>query len=246
MIKDPLLRDVVAILWPVPEKPPAEADQEFHDQYDTELEMLDEAREAAADRLEAMVDAGNGDVLLAALGDVSYTINRQERLRRLLLAYARQFVPGRGYTLDALAEATGMSPSGIRTAYKKTDVDIVAELIRVGHRPEPGPEAAAEAHLAGLLDRVDQTTRADLLADNGAKLRPLLAGLHAEAADRVLGEVRGRYTHIALSPDLRESEGAAGDPGDLLSIDLTGKRGPVVITKDGATGGEQGGGDGRG
>lgn len=216
MMRSLLLRDIVAILWPLPDKPPAEAPQEFHDRYKTELEHLDEAREAAADRLLAMAVGHHDDVLLAALADVSYTINRQERLRRLLLAYARQYVPGRGYTLDALAEATGMSRSGIRTAYKQVDVDIVAKLIRTGERPEtePGPEAAAAAHLAGLLDRVDRATRADLLADDGAKLRPLLAGLHDEAAARVLGEVRGRYAQIALSPDTRESEGATGERGD--------------------------------
>lgn len=216
MMRSLLLRDIVAILWPLPDKPPAEAPQEFHDRYKTELEHLDEAREAAADRLLAMAVGHHDDVLLAALADVSYTINRQERLRRLLLAYARQYVPGRGYTLDALAEATGMSRSGIRTAYKQVDVDIVAKLIRTGERPEtePGPEAAAAAHLAGLLDRVDRATRADLLADDGAKLRPLLAGLHDEAAARVLGEVRSRYAQIALSPDTRESEGATGERGD--------------------------------
>lgn len=97
------------------------------------LRARDEARDAMADRLEAIADSGDTDPLLASLGDVSYTINRQEHAKRLLLAYARQFVPGRGYTLEALAEATGMSASGIRTAYKQADIEYVAGLIRVGH-----------------------------------------------------------------------------------------------------------------
>jgi len=212
MIRDPLLRDVVAILCPEPPKPPPEADREHHDEYETQFEVLDDARNVMAERLEAIADSGDIDPLLAALGDVSYTINRKEHARRLLLAYARQFVPGRTYTLEALAEATGMSPSGIRTAYKQSDVDYVAELIRVGNRPEiePGPEAAAEAHLVGLLDRVDQATREEMMADEYAKLRPLLAGLHQEAASRVLGKIRSRYSMFALRPDLRVQEQEAG------------------------------------
>lgn len=212
MIRDPLLRDVVAILCPEPPKPPPEADREHYEHYETQLEALDDDRNAMAERLDAITDSGDIDPLLAALGDVSYTINRKEHARRLLLAYARQFVPGRSYTLEALAEATGMSASGIRTAYKQSDVDYVAELIRVGRRPEtePGPEAAAEAHLTALLDRVDQATREDLMADQFAKLRPLLAGLHEEAATRVLGKIRSRYSHIALHPDLRLQEQETG------------------------------------
>lgn len=44
------------------------------------------------------------------------------------------------------------------------------------------------------------------MADQFAKLRPLLAGLHEEAATRVLREIRSRYSAITQRPDLRMQE----------------------------------------
>ena len=42
---------------------------------------------------------------------------------RLLLAYAREHVTPRPYRLGDLAQAAGMSISGVRTAYSQADID---------------------------------------------------------------------------------------------------------------------------
>lgn len=54
---------------------------------------------------------------------------------RLLIAYACRFTQPPGYRLIDLAEAVGMSISGVRTAYDHDDVDQLAELLG----REPGP-----------------------------------------------------------------------------------------------------------
>ncbi|MFG3013615.1 hypothetical protein ACGFZB_24790 [Streptomyces cinerochromogenes] len=53
---------------------------------------------------------------------------------RQLLACVREFHGDRPYKIEALAEAGGMSVSGIRTAYKDGEVDTVA--LRVGRKPD--------------------------------------------------------------------------------------------------------------
>jgi len=49
---------------------------------------------------------------------------------RILIAYAREFTRPRPYRLIDLAEAAGMSVSGVRTMYGRCDVERVAELLR--------------------------------------------------------------------------------------------------------------------
>jgi hypothetical protein len=69
---------------------------------------------------------------------------RQARRRKLqaeedlrtLVAYAREFVRPRPYRLIDLAEAAGMSVSGVRTVYAPSDVERVAALLR--HVTPPG------------------------------------------------------------------------------------------------------------
>jgi len=68
------------------------------------------------------------DPLLAALADARDRKQRADRLIRLLLAYAREHVQPRPYRLADLAEAAGMSISGVRTAYTQADIDHAARL----------------------------------------------------------------------------------------------------------------------
>ena len=69
-----------------------------------------------------------GDPLLAALADAAQRKQRADRQIRLLLAYAREHVQPRPYRLTDLADAAGMSISGIRTAYTKADIEQAARL----------------------------------------------------------------------------------------------------------------------
>jgi hypothetical protein len=54
---------------------------------------------------------------------------RRDRDIRILLAYARELATPRPYRLADLADATGKSISGIRTAYTTADVDAARRIL---------------------------------------------------------------------------------------------------------------------
>jgi hypothetical protein len=68
------------------------------------------------------------DPLLAALADAKRRKEQADHQIRLLLAYAREHVQPRPYRLADLAEAAGMSISGVRVAYTKADIEQAARL----------------------------------------------------------------------------------------------------------------------
>ena len=68
------------------------------------------------------------DPLLAALIDARERKRRADHDMRLLLAYAREHVQPRPYRLADLAQAAGMSISGVRAAYTQADIDQAARL----------------------------------------------------------------------------------------------------------------------
>ena len=91
------------------------------------------------------------DALLAALADARRRKDQAARDMRLLLAYAREIVTPRPYRLADLAQAAGLSISGIRTAYTASDVQHAWQLLYDGlgcgyHRHT---EAAVTALLTG-------------------------------------------------------------------------------------------------
>jgi hypothetical protein len=67
------------------------------------------------------------DPVLAALADARARRDHADEEMRLLLAYARRFVYPHPYTLGELGAATGLSTSGVRTAYGSQDVEKVAK-----------------------------------------------------------------------------------------------------------------------
>ena len=69
-----------------------------------------------------------GDALLAALADATRRKEQAARQTRLLLAYARELTAPRPYRLADLAEAAGMSISGVRLAYTPADTEQAARL----------------------------------------------------------------------------------------------------------------------
>jgi hypothetical protein len=70
-----------------------------------------------------------GDVLRAALADARQREEQASYEIRLLVAYAREVVQPRPYRLADLAQAAGMSISGVRTAYSAADVETVTALL---------------------------------------------------------------------------------------------------------------------
>jgi len=109
------------------EFPPLSAGED-DDQLDAAEQDLDQLRSQQVRQMEVAWDDGGVDPVLAQLAALRRRQLAAERHMRLLLAYAREFVGPRPYPLAALAEASGMSISGVRTAY---DEDEVAEVAQV-------------------------------------------------------------------------------------------------------------------
>jgi hypothetical protein len=70
------------------------------------------------------------DPVLAALRDARARRDQADREIRILLAYARELITPRPYRLADLAEATGKSISGIRTAYSQHDIDAARRILQ--------------------------------------------------------------------------------------------------------------------
>jgi hypothetical protein len=69
------------------------------------------------------------DPLLVALAQARQRREKADRDMRVLLAFAREVTSPRPYRLADLAEAAGMSISGIRAAYSLGDVQRAARLL---------------------------------------------------------------------------------------------------------------------
>ena len=71
----------------------------------------------------------DGDPVLDALRSARERRDQADRDIRLLLAYARELATPGPYRLADLADATGKSISGIRTAYTTADVDAARRIL---------------------------------------------------------------------------------------------------------------------
>jgi hypothetical protein len=85
------------------------------------------------------------DPVLAALRAARARRDQADRDIRILLAYARELATPRPYRLADLAEATGKSISGVRTAYTTADVSAARRILhdlsdahRATERPRDG------------------------------------------------------------------------------------------------------------
>jgi hypothetical protein len=70
-----------------------------------------------------------GDLVLAALAGARARRDQADQEIRLLIAYARECVTPRPYRLADLADAAGMSISGVRVAYTAADAAAVTALL---------------------------------------------------------------------------------------------------------------------
>lgn len=112
---------------------------------------------------EALVLDGPGpDPLLEALTTATAQREAADALTRLLIAYAREAAP-RTYPLATLAEATGMSPSGLRSSYTAEHLALVraalADLDTVqdrGAREKDDEQDAALASVTSIVQRMSE------------------------------------------------------------------------------------------
>jgi hypothetical protein len=120
-----LIGDLTAIRVPLPQ--PGDVTPE--DLYPDALEEAEQARESYAFALEAQRDDLQEDPLLIALSNARAAREAADRDIRRLLAYGREFHGDRPYKLEPLAQASGLTPSGVRTAYGSNEIDTVAHCI---------------------------------------------------------------------------------------------------------------------
>jgi hypothetical protein len=88
------------------------------------------------------------DPVLAALRAARTRRDQADRDIRILLAYARELAAPRPYRLADLAQATGRSISGVRTAYTPADIDTARRIVH----SISGLQAAAERPQEGSHD----------------------------------------------------------------------------------------------
>jgi hypothetical protein len=77
----------------------------------------------------------NADPLLISLSEARKRREQADHEMRVLLAYARELVTPRPYRLADLAQAAGMSISGVRTGYDRSDVETAARILMPGSEP---------------------------------------------------------------------------------------------------------------
>jgi len=81
------------------------------------------------------------DPVLAALRAARDRRDQADRDIRILLAYARELANPRPYRLADLADATGRSISGVRTAYAQHDVGMARHIMQALGPPRPARHA---------------------------------------------------------------------------------------------------------
>ena len=131
--------DIAALLHPVP----VPADSEQDDDWGPPASVWEE-REEEARQLRLSWEEGGTDPLLATLAGLRAQRLRLEADMRLLIAYARRFTHPRPYKLIDLAEAAGMSISGVRIAYDDEELDQLTEMLDRAPVPLPDGMGARE------------------------------------------------------------------------------------------------------
>ena len=126
--------DIAAVLHPMPS--PTEEDD-----WGPPANQVWEEREEEARQLRLAWEEGGSDPLLCTLESLRTQRLRLEADMRLLIAYARRFTHPRPYKLIDLAEAAGMSISGVRIAYDDEELGQLAELLDRSPVPSPAGDA---------------------------------------------------------------------------------------------------------
>ncbi|MFK0297239.1 hypothetical protein ACIQU6_43160 [Streptomyces sp. NPDC090442] len=119
------IRELAAVIHPMPEPGSVTPQECFGDACD----QVERERQQCADHLQAVFLGTEEDPLILALQQAQEQREAAEQLIRRLLAYAREFKPRRSYSLGKLAGPSGYTPSGVRSAYTSTEVDLIQEQI---------------------------------------------------------------------------------------------------------------------
>jgi hypothetical protein len=120
--------DIAALLNPTP-TPVDGGDESEEKSYAHATDEAWREREEMADGLRMSWAEEDADPLLSTLALLRNRRLQLEADMRLLIAYGRCFTHPRPYKLIDLANAAGMSISGIRTAYDADEIDQAAEIL---------------------------------------------------------------------------------------------------------------------
>jgi hypothetical protein len=131
--------DIAALLNPMP-APVDGGDESDDESHSHAAEAAWQEREETAEGLRTGWSEGDIDPLLSTLTSLRNRRLQLEADMRLLIAYGRCFTHPRPYKLIDLANAAGMSISGIRTAYDTDEIDQAAEILQ---RPPTAPPQSA-------------------------------------------------------------------------------------------------------
>lgn len=82
------------------------------------------------------------DPLLNAIREFVAARNEADETVRALIAYAREMAKSRRYRLSEIAEAAGMSISGVRNLYGPADVARAREMLEAIHEGDMTNERA--------------------------------------------------------------------------------------------------------
>ncbi|MFJ5588334.1 hypothetical protein ACIQCG_01125 [Streptomyces noursei] len=139
-----LFTDIAAICHPLP-APGDVPDDVFNDV----CESVQAEREEMVRNLEAATDAGweENEPLLSAISMARYRRSQADDEIRRLIAYGREFTSPRPYARAHLAAASGMSDSGIRSAYGHGEVAAVEKAL--GRSPRTDWRATSSDSPAG-------------------------------------------------------------------------------------------------
>jgi hypothetical protein len=125
MVTHDMCAEIAALLNPFPS--PGADDPE--DSPEVPTEHILQEREELAESLRNSWSYGDLDPLLSTLSDLRHQRLRLEAEMRMLIAYGRRFTHPRPYKLIDLANAAGMSISGVRTAYEAAEIKQVGGIL---------------------------------------------------------------------------------------------------------------------
>jgi hypothetical protein len=119
--------DIAALLNPLPAFEDGAPGDEDGD--DAAAGQAQQERDEMAEELSNSWLHSDEDPLLSTLASLRRQRIRLESEMRLLIAYGRHFTHPRPYRLSDLADAAGMSISGVRTAYEAEEIEQATEIL---------------------------------------------------------------------------------------------------------------------
>jgi hypothetical protein len=134
--------DIAALLNPIP-APIIGGGESDEESYGHAVDGAEREREEMAEGLRMSWAEEDADPLLSTLTDLRNRRLQLEADMRLLIAYGRCFTHPRPYKLIDLANAAGMSISGVRTAYDADEIGQAAEILErppIIAAPQPAGE----------------------------------------------------------------------------------------------------------